>query len=52
MRIYSGRVEALGSILSYLENQKEKYVVMSDANIAINYDSTPCWLPIRPAARM
>ena len=38
MRIYSGRVEALGSILSYLENQKEKYVVMSDANIAINYD--------------
>ena len=38
VRIYSGRVEALGSILSYLENQKEKYVVMSDANIAINYD--------------
>jgi len=37
-RPYSGRVEALGSILSYLENQKEKYVVMSDANIAINYD--------------
>ena len=38
VRIYSGRVEALGSILSYLENQKERYVVMSDANIAINYD--------------
>ena len=38
VRIYSGRVEALGSILSFLENQKEKYVVMSDANIAINYD--------------
>ena len=36
--IYSGRVEALGSILSFLENQKERYVVMSDANIAINYD--------------
>ena len=35
VRIYSGRVEALGSILSYLENQKEKYVVMSDANIAL-----------------
>ena len=38
VRIYSGRVEALGSILSFLEHQKEKYVVMSDANIAINYD--------------
>lgn len=38
MRIYSGRVEALGSILNFLENQKERYVVMSDANIAINYD--------------
>ena len=34
----TGRVEALGSILNFLENQKEKYVVMSDANIAINYD--------------
>ena len=31
VRIYSGRVEALGSILSFLEHQKEKYVVMSDA---------------------
>ena len=38
VRIYSGRVEALGSILNFLENQKEKYVVMSDANIAVNYD--------------
>ena len=38
VRIYSGRVEALGSILSFLEHQKEKYVVMSDANIAVNYD--------------
>lgn len=38
VRIYSGRVEALASILNFLENQKERYVVMSDANIAINYD--------------
>ena len=38
VRIYSGRVEALSSILSFLEVQKERYVVMSDANIAINYD--------------
>ncbi len=41
VRIYSGRVEALGSILSFLENQKERYVVMSDANIAINYGGRP-----------
>ena len=38
VRIYSGRVEALNSILSFLENQKERYVILSDANIAINYD--------------
>lgn len=38
VRIYSGRVEALASILNFLEHQKERYVVMSDANIAINYD--------------
>ena len=38
VRIYSGRVEALGSIMNFLENQKEKYVVMSDANVALNYD--------------
>lgn len=38
VRIYSGRVEALNSILGFLEHQKERYVVMSDANIAVNYD--------------
>ena len=38
VRIYSGRVEALASILGFLENQKERYVVMCDANIAVNYD--------------
>ena len=38
VRIYSGRVEALDSILGFLEQQKERYVVMCDANIAINYD--------------
>lgn len=38
VRIYSGRVEALASILSFLEDQKERYVVMCDANMAINYD--------------
>ena len=35
---YSGRVEALASILGFLENQKERYVVMCDANIAVNFD--------------
>ncbi len=27
-----------GLHLNFLENQKEKYVVMSDANVALNYD--------------
>ena len=35
---YTGRVEALASILRFLQHQKEKYVVMSDANIAVNFD--------------
>ena len=38
VRIYSGRVEALASILGFLENQKERFVVMCDANIAVNFD--------------
>ena len=49
MRIYSGRVEALGSILSFLEHQKEKYVVMSDANIAVNYDFNALLAAHQPA---
>lgn len=36
--VYTGRVEALQSILGFLKNQKEEYVVMSDANIAVNFD--------------
>lgn len=51
VRIYSGRVEALGSILSFLENQKERYVVMSDANIAINYDFNALLAAHQPAAQ-
>ena len=35
---YTGRVEALASILRFLQHQKEKYVVMADANIAVNFD--------------
>lgn len=35
---YSGRVEALASILPFLRSQKEKYVIMADVNIAVNFD--------------
>ena len=35
---YTGRVEALSNILDMLRSQKEKYVVMSDTNIAANFD--------------
>ncbi len=35
---YIGRVEALESIKDFLVDQKEKYVVMSDANFAANID--------------
>lgn len=35
---YNGRIDALASILPFLKSQKEKYVVMSDANIAVNFD--------------
>ena len=38
VKIYNGRVEALASIVDFLRDQKEKYVVMSDANIAVNFD--------------
>ncbi len=38
VKMYNGRVEALASILGLLRDQKEEYVVMSDANIAVNFD--------------
>lgn len=38
MKVYSGRVEALESILPYLKCKKEKYVIMMDANIAVDFD--------------
>ena len=38
VKIYHGRVEALASILAFLKSQKEKYVVMSDTNTAVNFD--------------
>ena len=38
MKVYSGRVEALERILQFLKNKKEKYVIMTDANIAVDFD--------------
>lgn len=38
VKMYNGRVQALASILELLRDQKEEYVVMSDANIAVNFD--------------
>ncbi|MBO5033016.1 MAG: glucose-1-phosphate adenylyltransferase subunit GlgD [Lachnospiraceae bacterium] len=36
--IYNGRVEAIASILDYLKRQKEKYVIMADTNIVVNFN--------------
>ncbi len=38
VKMYRGRVEALASIVEFLEAQKEEYVVMVDANIVFNFD--------------
>jgi glucose-1-phosphate adenylyltransferase len=38
VKVYNGRVEALASIIDYLKDQKEKYSVLADANIALNFD--------------
>ena len=38
VKVYHGRVEALASILTFLRDQKEKYVIMADTNVAANYD--------------
>lgn len=38
MKVYNGRVDALASILSFLKSQKEEYVVLTDTNIAVNFD--------------
>ena len=38
MNVYSGRVEALAHIEGFLKGQKEKYVIITDANIAVNFD--------------
>lgn len=37
-RVANGRVGSLANILRYLKEQKEKYVVMCDSNLAVNFD--------------
>ena len=38
LKVYEGRIEALESIRGYLKKQTEKYVIMTDSNIAVNFD--------------
>ena len=38
MKVYAGRVDGLASILPTLKDQKEKYVILADTNIAVNFD--------------
>lgn len=38
MNLYNGRIEALAYVLGYLRSQKEKYVILADTNIAVNFD--------------
>lgn len=35
---YTGRVAAIASLLDFLRDQKENYVVMADTNYAVNFD--------------
>ena len=52
VKVYSGRVDALDSILSWISSQKEKYVVLSDACIAFNLDFNKLIEEHVPAAQM
>src|SRR5699024_4373150 len=36
VKLYSGRVDALASVLSWLMAQKQRYVILSDSHIAMN----------------
>lgn len=38
IKVYNGRVEALVSIKRFIQSQRKKYVVLSDTNIAMNFD--------------
>lgn len=38
MNVYKGRIEALAHIISFLDSQKENYVILTDTNIATSFD--------------
>ncbi len=38
MALYKGRVEGLVHIVDFLSDQKEKYVILADSNIAMSFD--------------
>ena len=38
VKVYHGRIDALASTINYLKKQTEKYVVITDSNIAVNFD--------------
>lgn len=38
VKLYSGRVDALASVLTWLAAQKERYVILSDSHIAMNFN--------------
>lgn len=38
VKMYEGPIEALESIRGYLKKQNEKYVIMTDSNVAVNFD--------------
>lgn len=38
VQVYSGRVEALASVLDFLKDQKETYVILADTNVVANFD--------------
>lgn len=37
-QIYTGRVEAIYGIVPYLKERREKYAVLADVNLAVNFD--------------
>lgn len=37
-KVFSGRVDAMASILGFLRSRKEKHVVLADTNVAVNFD--------------
>ena len=37
-KLSNGRIGALANIMRYLKEQKEKYIVLADTNLAVNFD--------------